>query len=371
MKNLFWIFTLCVVLFSACSDDDSGDTNDMEESYDYSQIISDYVDYTVIPTYADMKDNSKLLMQATQSYWENGTQDDINLACEYWKKTRKPWECSEAFLYGPAASKSLDPLLDSWPLDQAQLDQVLEGNEEITADYVRNALGAVLRGFHTIEYLLFREGEPRNASDITEREKQYLVAVTEVLRDDCIILWGSWAGVEAGSSEAAILEEIGVELDAPYGSVLKNAGNVGSIYLSQTDAVDEILMGISGIADEVANAKIADPVNSGDVLEVESWFSWNSLTDFQNNVRSIQNSYQGGYDNGTVKSSLSDYVAKQNAELDSRVISLIDDAIATIAAIPEPFRNNLNNEEKVNAAMNAVNAIATVMDKEVRPLFIN
>ena len=99
--------------------------------------------------------------------------------------------------------------------------------------------------------------------------------------------------------EVITLEEIEVDLESPYADVIKNSGNAGSVYLSQMDAVDEILLGIIDIADEVANAKIADPYTSKDVYEVESWFSWNSLTDFQNNIRSIQNSYIGGYDGGT------------------------------------------------------------------------
>ncbi len=371
MKKLYWIFASCLILFNACSDDSGSISEEDLETVDYSTLLSDYVDYTVVTTYADMKNKSMLLLEAVEAFNESGAQSDINLACEYWKQTRKPWECSESFLFGPAASKSLDPLLDSWPLDQAQLDQVLSSNQTLTADYVRDALGAVLRGFHTIEYLLFRDGEARNAGDVTDREKEYLVAVSEVLRDDCITLWASWAGVEDGSTEATILEEIEVELDSPYADVIKNAGNAGSVYLSQTDAVDEILLGIIGIADEVANAKIADPYTSKDVLEVESWFSWNSLTDFQNNVRSIQNSYIGGYDGGTSGTSVSDFVKEQDADLDTQVKTLISAAITAIADIPEPFRNNLDNEEKITAAMDAVNAIVDIMEDEVRPLFVD
>ena len=371
MKKLILFSAIAALLFNACSDDDTPGDETYGNDYDFSAIIADYVDYTVVPTYADMKDKSALMLGATEDFLASGSQDDINLACEYWKQTRQPWECSEAFLFGPAANQSLDPLLDSWPLDQAQLDQVLASNQTIDAAYVKDALGAVLRGFHTIEYLLFRDGQARVASEVSDREKEYLVAVTEVLRDDCLYLWALWAGVDDGTDEAALVEELELEIGTPYAEVLKNAGNAGSIYLSQTDAVDEILLGISGIADEVANAKIADPVSSGDVLEVESWFSWNSLTDFQNNVKSIENSYLGGYDGGTSGACLSDYVKEKDADLDTKVKGLITDAIDAIADIPYPFRNNLNNEEKVNAAMDAVNAVASVFDEEVRPLFID
>ncbi len=236
MKKFIGLFALALFLFNACSDDDGPGAGETPEEYDYSEILAAYVDNTVIPTYADMKDNSILLLSATEAFLASGTQSDIDQACGYWKSTRKPWESSEAFLFGPAAYKSLDPLLDSWPLDQAQLDQVLAGDQELTADYVRNALGAVLRGFHTIEYLLFREGTARLAGDVSQREKEYLVAVAEVLRDDCLTLWASWAGVEAGTTEAEILASINVEITSPFSENFKNAGKAGSQYLSQTDA---------------------------------------------------------------------------------------------------------------------------------------
>ena len=155
------------------------------------------MDNTVVPTYAAMKDNSMLLLASSGKFLASGSQSDLDEACANWKATRKPWECSEAFLFGPASFKSLDPLLDSWPLDQTQLDNVLAGNQELTADFVRNSLGSGLRGFHTIEYLIFRNGTARTASEVSMREKQYLAAVTEVLRDDCTTLWALWAALKA------------------------------------------------------------------------------------------------------------------------------------------------------------------------------
>lgn len=372
MRKLSGLLLFALLLLSACSDDDDNTGGGIiTDTYDYSEILEAYVDNTVIPTYSDMKDNAMLLMDATATFKQTGSQTDVDAACNYWKSTRKGWERSEAFLFGPASSKNLDPLLDSWPLDQAQLDQVLAGSEELTTDYVRDALGAVLRGFHTVEYLLFRDGAPRLSSDITEREKAYLVAVTEVLRDDCINLWASWAGVEAGTDEALILEELGIAIDIPFSVEIKQAGKSGSRYLSQTDAVDEILQGMIDIADEVANGKIADPVGSGNVLDVESWFSWNSLTDFKNNIRSIQNSYINGYNGSTPGVSLSDFVADLDVDLDARFVAQIDASLAALNDIPEPFRNNLSNTAKVNAAMSAINGLKDILESELRPLFFD
>lgn len=362
--NLGIILTMLFLGVSfGCKKGESGEPEKKE--YDFKPILKSYVDETVIPTYADMKNNAKLLLAKVKQFKSSSAQEDLKAACDLWVKTRKPWEASEAFLFGPAAFLSLDPLLDSWPLDRDQLQRALESKQELSVDFVRNGLGANLRGFHTIEFLIFREGKPRTASDVTEREKEYLVAVTEVLRDDCIKLWASWEG---GSSEKKILESLDFEVKVPYGDEFKKAGNAGSRYNSEKDAIDDILQGIMGIADEVGNAKIADPHKSGNVLEVESWFSWNSLTDFTDNIQSIENSYIGGYfsKNGS-EFSISKYVKEKDAELDKEVKAKIKASIDAIKAIPQPFRNNLKHEN-VKKAMDKLSELNDVFDKKVRKL---
>ena len=370
MKKYLGIFILLSALFAACSDDN--DTDDgLGPEYDYTKILEDYVDNTVVPTYAAMKDNSMLLLASSGKFLASGSQSDLDEACANWKATRKPWECSEAFLFGPASFKSLDPLLDSWPLDQTQLDNVLAGNQELTADFVRNSLGSGLRGFHTIEYLIFRNGTARTASEVSMREKQYLVAVTEVLRDDCTTLWALWAGVKGGTKEAEILENIEVSVGTPYAEEFKNAGKAGSRYLSQTGAVEEIIQGMIDIAAEVGNQKIAGPVKSQNVLDVESWFSWNSLTDFTNNVRSIENAYINGYNGSTPGTSLSAFVKAANPTIDTKVKTKIAAAIAAINNIPAPFRNSLSNAEKTSAAISAMGDLENVLTQKVLPLVVD
>jgi predicted lipoprotein len=370
MKEYLGIFILLSVLFAACSDDSDID-NEGGKEYDYTAILNDYVDNTVVATYAAMKDNSKLLLASTKKFVDSGSQTDLNQACADWKATRKPWESSEAFLFGPADYKDLDPQLDSWPLDQTQLDQVLAGKQELTAEFVRNGLGSGLRGFHTIEYLIFREGSPRNAAEVTVREKQYLAAVTEVLRDDCTTLWALWAGVTAGTEEAEILENIDVSVGTPYAKEFKNAGQAGSRYLSQTSAVEEIIQGMIDIAAEVGSQKIAGPVKSQNVLDVESWFSWNSLTDFTNNVRSVENSYINGYNGSTPGESLSAFVKNIDPTIDAEVKAKIAAAVTAINNIPAPFRNSLNNTEKTSAAIAAMSDLEDVLTKKVLPLVVD
>ena len=80
-----------------------------------------------------------------------------------------PWETSEAFLFGPVADKGLDPNMDSWPLDQDGIVQILtsgnysdlnwDGDYDEEDDKIAGA--QALRGYHTLEYLIFKDGEAR------------------------------------------------------------------------------------------------------------------------------------------------------------------------------------------------------------------
>ena len=228
-------------------------------------------------------------------------------------------------------------------------------------------MGAVLRGFHTTEYLLFRNGENRKVADFTEREKEYLVAVSQVLRDDCISLWALWNGVETGSMEADVMESLGIDVSTPYINEFSNAGKAGSRYTTQRDAIDEILQGIMDIADEVANGKLAEPYTTKDVYVVESWHSWNSLTDFKNNIKSIENAYTSSYGDITGMVSISKLVKDKNADLDTRTRSTISAALEALENINEPYRNNLNDDVNIPAAMAAINNIFEIFEQEVKP----
>jgi uncharacterized iron-regulated protein len=71
-----------------------------------------------------------------------------------WREARVPWEKSEGFLFGPVDQQGIDPSIDSWPVNETDLDAVLESGQTLTKSYI-DGLDGTLKGFHTIEYLLF------------------------------------------------------------------------------------------------------------------------------------------------------------------------------------------------------------------------
>lgn len=132
-----------------------------------AKIIRKYTDDVVLPTYRDLVAKNEVLLKKVQALKANPSNQAFEEACEAWLAAREPWETSEAFLFGPVDSYGLDPNMDSWPLDQAAIVNILSTGDFSQFNYNAGdsaddiAAAQNLRGFHTLEYLLFKDGQAR------------------------------------------------------------------------------------------------------------------------------------------------------------------------------------------------------------------
>lgn len=367
MKNLtkFMLFGAFALAVSSCSESNDGpESGTMSEKEKALQSAAqEYVTNTVLPTYKDMADAAiemRELCHTMQSKHEAGTlaESDIKAAGEAWKKARKSWELSEAFLFGPAANHNIDPHIDSWPLDKAAMDNLLTQIRNGNAWSLENNGGYGLIGFHAVEYMLFELSEDENTSkvhstDYTPEELEYLVAVADDLCAQCVCLEACWAGMDGLSqTKKDILEEAELDYGENYGWEMMNAGQGGSRFKTYQEVAEEIIQGCIDIADEVGNTKIGRPhigSSSEDKNYIESPYSLNSIEDFADNIRSIRNAYCGSRSG---QPSVSDYVKAQNPTADAAVRTAIENAIAAIERIPEPFAKTAAGAE-AEAAMKA------------------
>jgi hypothetical protein len=127
-----------------------------------------------------------------------------------------------------------------------------------------------------------------------------------------------------------------------------------------------ILQGCADIADEVGSSKIYAAWHGEDITYIESPYSYMSITDFHNNILSIQNVYLGGVEGQRNNDkSLHSYVKSLNAGLDSKVMNAIDNALAKIDAMPAPFALHYSeaaNGEAVEACATLSEALGEVID---------
>ena len=373
-----------LMVFTACSSSDDKKNDDPQptevtiQDSEYDAIINQYVDNVVLPTYSDLKAKNSALYQAVVDFGDAPSNANFQAICDAWLVAREPWESSEAFLFGPVADLGLDPNMDSWPLDQEAIVKMLESQQwnemEWTGDYDEDdeAIAAAqnVRGFHTLEFLAFRDGKARTLTDqATDGEAanavynsgnanawaQYMRNTAQLLVDDVTTLCDAWNN----------------------GYADKFKSHNGGDFTSGLSCVEQLIDGCIDIAGEVGQAKIGDPYDlyvSGKTTEalyaVESWYSWHSRDDYTNNIYSIRNAYYGSRDGSVNKNSLSKLVAKYNPELDADVKAAIEDAADAIQAIPQPFRNNINSKE-AQSAMEACAELSDILENELKPFLIN
>lgn len=360
----FAVIAMCLMtapVFTSCSDDNDelvgNDGALSEKEQMFKAAATPYVQKTVLPTYAGMADAAVELARRCediQTKHASGvlTEADVKSAGDVWKESRRYWELSEAFLFGPAANHNIDPHIDSWPLDKNAMDDLLGDIRAGKKWDIANHGGYGLLGFHSIEYVLFElsaDGKtslPHNPATYTPEVLEYLVAVACDLRDQCVLLEACWAGMSNISVEKqSILAEAELDFADNYGWMMENAGKAGSIYKTYQEVAEEIIQGCIDIATEVGNTKIGRPNQASseeDRNYIESPYALNSIEDFKDNIRSIQNSYMGS---AAGDASISDYIKKVNPSLDAELRSALTRSISVIGEIPEPFAQTAKGEK--------------------------
>ena len=378
MKYLFKTLAVAVLATMILASCERENNNVVDDDQQALTIINQFVDNTVAPTYTALAANAEQLANQLADLKANPTDAGVRQACETFLAAREQWERSEAFLFGAAGDYGVDPHIDSWPLDEDAFNTLmnspamLEALDAEDGDVVAGErLGNALLGFHGIEYILFRDGQPRSASAITADQWKYVVAVAGDLRIRCYQLEVGWLGDAAPAAHIAKLDDLEMQYtvaggDYSYGKNMKNAGKAGSTFGTRAAALMAILQGCSDIADEVGSSKIYAAWHGEDITYIESPYSYMSITDFRNNVISIQNTYMGGVEGQRDSNkSLHNYLKRLDAGLDSKVTNAIDNALAKINAMPAPFAlhySDAANGEAVEACAELSDALSEAID---------
>lgn len=335
--------------FTSCSDDDNDEHVGTLSSNELKEVNADYVDNTVVATYRNLADYNKQLVADL-----NAMSNDAGVAkaCDTWKQSRKWWEFSEAFLFGAAGDYAIDPHTDTWPFDRKQFDNYMnlykniklgeEGYETETKN-IDDAIatGKNLTGFHAVEYLIFRDGQPRHYADMTHNEIYFAQSAAQDLYISSLKLVSAWGG-KVSTDEQALLDEVEFESAINYGENFKNAGNAGSTYSSVVLASKEIIAGANDIIGEVRDSKIGAPATGEDVNYIESPHAHNSIQDFYDNIMSCKHALYGGctVDGTTPEAKSLIGVCLRNGKTKAaaqNVMTNLENALSKISNMKKPF----------------------------------
>lgn len=336
---------------TSCSDDNNDDHVGTFGTNELKEVNADYVDNTIVATYRNLANYNKVLMTDI-----NAMTDDAGVAkaCDTWRLSRKWWEFSEAFLFGAAGDYNIDPHTDTWPFDKTQFENYMnlyknlqlggegEQNESATA-IIDEAIttGKNLTGFHAVEYLIFRNGQPRHFADLTANEIYFAKAAARDLYISSLKLVSAWGG-SVSTDEQALLDEVEFASSINYGENFKNAGNAGSTYSTTVLASKEIIAGAKEIIGEVRDSKIGAPATGEDVNYIESPHAQNSIQDFYDNIMSCKHALYGGctVDGATPKDNSLIGICLKNAKTKAaaqNVMASLENALNKIDTMKRPF----------------------------------
>ncbi len=330
--------------FVACNDDDdnnTGNTVTAKESF-LATTNKNLVNETILPIYTALMNSNAELVDVIG---EMETQADVNEACNLWKQARQYWEQSEAFLFGAASDYCIDPHTDTWPFDRAAFDNYISrrypdlADDEDAQAIVGEAIatGQSLTGFHAVEYLLFREGRPRNIADITPAEVWFCQTAAEDLYLNSIMLVSSWGG-EVSDEQQEMLDDAEFESSINYGDNMINAGKAGSTFPTITAGSVQIIEGCQNIVDEVAHSKIGHPYTGEDINYIESPHAYNSIQDFYDNILSCQFTLYGGKDKTSyTATSIMAYAMANTPKEAAAAKAALEDALKNVHSMKRPF----------------------------------
>lgn len=371
MKQKFRsIIALAMVatVFVACKDDEEDDNKLNSELQTANEI---FVNQTVIPTYKGLADECAKMQDAIDAFAADKSDAKLKTVCDLWKTSRQYWEWSEAFLFGAASGYGIDPHIDTWPFDVTVFDNLMSKyhpatSEDDAAVIDQNvATGQNLTGFHALEYVIFRNGQPRAAADLTADEVYYCQAVAADLFLSACRLEAAWAGTEnVTAAKAKVLEDNEMEPEDFFGEEFRTAGNAGSRWKTVELAAIQIIEGCQDIIDEVAHSKIGAPHTGEDANYIESPNAQNSIQDFYDNVMSCKHALYGGLSvSGAVpaEKSLMAYLQSVAASEANAAMSALETALDKVNKMKRPFVLNYT-DASADEAIKALEDLDEALD---------
>jgi putative iron-regulated protein len=328
-------------------------------TFDDAAVISDFTSKVVIPNYEQFSSKATALHEAAEAFVATPSEDSLKAAREAWTAIRLSWEQTETFAFGPAGSLGLDGAMDSWPVNQTDIEKVLAGDAPITPESVAQ-LQDTERGMHSIEFILFGTEGNKALSDFSDREKEYLAALTHDLDTSAAAMLASW--------------QTGVEGQPAYETVFAKAGGAdNTVYPTTAAAAQELVTGIIDSLTEVGEEKLEAPFKAQNTEGLESRFSAQTINDLKSNLQSAANGYLGEFADGDSKAetSVSSYVAAIDPKLDEKVKAQFEAANSALNSVPTPLEKSLTDpaaKADIEGAIAAILAVKDTLENEVVPL---
>ncbi|MFO7701997.1 MAG: imelysin family protein [Psychroflexus maritimus] len=181
-KYFLFVFLVAVCSLVACSDDDSDGENNPSNNFDRSQMLNNWADNLIIPSYQNFVAETNALKSASDAFLTETNAENLANLRTAWETAYVVWQTVEMYDIGPARDLVLRSFVNTYPTNAANINSLIEEQNYNLADPNLNDE----QGFPALDYLLFGLAESdaeilnRFDNDFNgEKYRQYLTDVVD------------------------------------------------------------------------------------------------------------------------------------------------------------------------------------------------
>jgi predicted lipoprotein len=325
---------------------------------DRGKILADLATNVIVPAYTEAAADAMALAAATVTLRDAPSAGALATARAAWRRARRSWKVTDAFLFGPADDLALTGgVIDAAP-DIAAIEALAAATTPLDAEAIAR-LGANQRGFGGVEVLLFDpardDASVLAAFEAAERRRGVLAALVATdLAAKIEAVHAAWAGPPTD-----------------YAFHFSRAGRGSSVYNSERQGVDAVVNALINAAEVLIAVRLAKPLGLDRSSQapapelVESPRSDASIDDLLAVLDGIEMVYLGR--RGDMAGlPLAAAVAERSPRIDHAIREKLPIAKDAVRAIPGPLRIAVvQHRDVVVAAHAAIRDIKTIFASDL------
>jgi predicted lipoprotein len=208
MKKIFILIPFLYLLWSCGSSEEVG------SGFDRKTMLTLYADEFIIPTFAELKQQTAQLNSSIQKLSFQPTLENLTLAQTDWKQTMLVWQKANGFNFGPASDQfgKLDQNIAIFPISPEKIEQFVAKGDTALQNFDRDS-----RGLMGVEYLLFGDSQAEVIAKLSGTRAAYLRSISADVAKRVASVSDKWAqyrseflastGTDGGSSASLLYNE--------------------------------------------------------------------------------------------------------------------------------------------------------------------
>ncbi len=182
----FLIIILSFILLSCNEKDDKP----ADDTFNRSQMLSDYVKYYIIPNFAELNNEFVIFESIALSIKDNSDNKKIDDLKNQFKKVYLSWQKVAMLNFGPSETYSLLNVINIFPSNKAKIIANIQNDE----NNLLSAINIDAIGLPCLDYLLFSDDELLGNKFDDIKFKKYFLDVLQLMKSRVDKVNSEWNG---------------------------------------------------------------------------------------------------------------------------------------------------------------------------------